>query len=305
MADQASGLNGKWIKILEVRNYGPDADVTSDDLNAALRNFRASGDGIPVGEGQNNRLVKDHARIDQLRRVGDTLEGRIVDPSLGLEHYYAAGGHELTQVALDRGANGLSIARVGLDNTRRLKILEPLKPRLDAFGNIEITFSERGDSMDPIARKIAEMKAAGHWHPLFDELGAREAFHALENVEPVLLGEGMSQKIALPETIFAECLKQVSIQLNNTPSGRDAGLHEAAERIRDARGVTYCEALTMASRDRETARDNVYFSEGAGADFPGAALHLETQKLQAAEGISYGEALARVANQRPELTRRR
>src|SRR5580698_9841745 len=93
--NQSADLDGKWIKILEARNYGPEANITSQDLDAAIRNFKPS-EGIPLGARQYSRpaLLDVHARISQLRRSGDDLMGKLEDPSLAIEQYSAAGGHE-------------------------------------------------------------------------------------------------------------------------------------------------------------------------------------------------------------------
>lgn len=118
MAEDSAGdgLDGKWAEILHAGTIDGET-YTPDDLDSLVSEYqkRQPGAETPVGLGTPlERKPEKVGKIDALRRVGKTVEGKFsgIDPDV--EDMYARGVFPMKSIQVSRSPDGISLKRVGL-----------------------------------------------------------------------------------------------------------------------------------------------------------------------------------------------
>ena len=109
-------LNNQWSDILSAGTHDGET-YTVADLDNMVREYGSRGDAdkAPVGLGTPQEGHPETVgRIDALRRVGNSLQGRFSNVDPRVEHLYGRGSFSKTSVQVKRSPDGDALQRVGL-----------------------------------------------------------------------------------------------------------------------------------------------------------------------------------------------
>lgn len=309
-------LEGRWINICKAGSEGPDAKLTSDDLDGIVRNYQSREKKAPIGVGRNWAGAKPYGQVDDVRRGdGDYLLAKLSNVDPRMEELHKAGAFKKKEVLLQKTPQGLSLERVGfLDDDqgsnvtsiddvhkaefRRHTLLYRENPLLGKVAEfvLDLPSSEAGSHVSNAASRL---KAAGLWGPLFDKYQFAS-----------ILGE-LERKNRNAANIFAEFLESIA-PITQFSEGKsncvvvDRGLNsEARSLLRRRDDLTYGQALDIVHQDRSQRARSAEFSEAASAGLcRGVELDQEARRVMRERSVSYSEALDKAAAEHPDLATR-
>jgi predicted transcriptional regulator len=255
-----SQLEGKWLDILKVADYGPDGKFTSKDLDDLVSDYQTrTTDKAPVVLGRVKGNMQPVGTVDEIRRNGDVLQAKLnkIDPRVG--QLYSKGVFKKRSAAFERSSKGgISLVGVGLVSPQwhgqNQRMDDEITPSLDELE--KQTFGTQS--------VIGFSEARG---PVFNTGRIR--------VDPdsVRLSEAAKQLASEKSITFAEALGQVSTiqySIGTQPSGKPQSSRSvipadpnsvrlselAKQRARDE-SITFSEALSqVASEQPELTKRN-------------------------------------------------
>lgn len=319
MAESADrkGLDGQWMEILRAGMHDGE-NYTPADLDGMIKDHALRGDfnKAPVALGlpsQNDS--KPIGRIDALRRVENSLQGRFAGIDPRVEHLYRRGIFPKTSVQVKRSLDGDSLQRVGLihptysggawhDNgTPSLDELEKqhmgnkdhVFKGKQGYREFELsaTFAEPGARADAV---IAHLKGRGFWSDrcdraclplLFSEL---EGTPALSSLAQSLVG--IMKKADPTSTLLSERARYWA-------RTHSVSFGDALATISQASWDDHRDQVPVTEQQREMEREIAKKAIAAGV------LNKELARLAwervASTGSTFKQALAEVGSEHPEL----
>jgi hypothetical protein len=293
MAQQPQ-LGNQWLRVFRTGNYDGKT-YTSADLDEMIAEYEKRQDaekatvGLGVASEQKPEVL---GKIDALRRVGDSVEGKFSGIDPWVEHLYNQGVFSKRSVHVKRSPEGLSLQRVGLihptfrnggwhdEGTPSLDDLMQAhsKPTDVIFGEKMTTTSEhrfvapeaRFQSGSRAGDAIAQMKASGNWIGDFDHFQFPLMFAELD-------GTTLDNVVSFLERLMKEC------------DPGSALLSKRAQYWAYTHNVSFGEGLSQVLQLSPT-----------GDRLTDAANARKTEK-----NITFGDALFQVAEEHPELTQPR
>jgi hypothetical protein len=286
------GLDGQWSGILRAGTHDGDT-FTPDDLDGMVSEYQGRSDATkaPVALGISSQGSSEPVgKIDALRRVGKSVEGKFTGIDPRVEHLYSRGIFPKKSIQVKRSPEGTSLQRVGL--------IHPMfhsgswhdgeTPSIDELmkqitGNKEHVFGdasrivayESSFAQDPSQNLtpsadavIASMKRRGYWSRRLERLGFPALFAEL-NHQPIL------GKLAGAMVMVMDA---------GDPTG--TLLCDRARYFAETSGLSFGDALEQIMRLPGKTGDPV---TDAARD------------LQAEKKITFGEALEQIQVERSEL----
>jgi hypothetical protein len=319
------GLDGQWSEILHAGNVDGET-YTPDDLDGMVNEYQARNDATkaPVALGIPSQGSSEPVgKIDALRRVGGSLQGKFAGIDPRVEHLYSRGIFSKKSIQVKRSPEGVSLQRVGLIHPKFSggSWKDGETPPLDDLmkektGNKDHIFGdasrivafetslgkEQREGLLPSADAvIASMKKRGYWSRRLERLGFPALFAELDH-QPILgklagamvmvMDEGDPTGTFLSERAryFAETrglsFGDALEQIWRAASKTGDPVTDAARDLQAAKKITFGEALEKIMYPRQPSGDPV--TEAA-------------RELQAEEKITFGEALKQLQVERPEL----
>jgi hypothetical protein len=140
-----SQLANQWIDLFRAGSYGDKGDYSEQDLQQIVDNYKPSFHEAPACIGHPKEDAPAYGWWEQLRRVGDVLQGKLkpnVDPTF--EELVKSGRFDKRSVALYKGGEGFSLRHVAFLGAQppEIKGLAALKFGEQDKKAIEIEFSE-------------------------------------------------------------------------------------------------------------------------------------------------------------------
>jgi hypothetical protein len=164
---QQPQLGNQWAEILSAGTHDGETYTPADFDQMVLEyQKRTDGQKAPVGLGTPSEQRKEAVgKIDALRRVGNSLEGRFADIDPRVERLHGRGFFPKKSIQLKRSPEGVSLQRVGLIHPTYCNgsLTDSSTPSLDELiaqteGSKEYSFEET-----PLASQWLELFRAGDY----------------------------------------------------------------------------------------------------------------------------------------------
>jgi hypothetical protein len=291
--DSAVGLDGKWVPIFQPGLY--ESEIDPDDLDDIVRNYPPDGQKAVVGVERDWSGAKAHGQVDEVRRIGPMLMGKLSNVDPRLDQLHRAGTFNRTCLTVANTPQGKALKRVGfvrdgstttLDQIHRDQFSKKEIFRDGSQMHVAITLSE-SDTQRPSELNssfVQRLKARGKWLSFYDESGIPILFSELER--SVTFGEGQRKVAAEKLATFLESM---------WPTLENSELARRAERLARDRDISYGEALDKAMAER------VRFVEDGSAPgirpFAGSVLVHAAQRLADRRNIPFGDAMSQIVEE--------
>lgn len=292
---KSGNLDGNWVTLVPARTPD-DTEPGLEDLDAIVREYASRDDRnkAPVVLGdisQGNR--KPVARIDEVRRKGDSLEGKFGEVDPRVEFLHSRGAFPRKSVRLKRSPGSVSLDSVGLIHR---------KPESGGWGNGETPSLDKlmeahSGTREAIFEETTNRRdfSGAHMSADFDvpEIRAQIAENAISDLKKRGLWCDRFDRLGLP-LLFAECVKSrtipllskyVEVMIDHDPA--DALLSERARYFAREKGINFAEAV-----------DAVRCAQKRTGDPLTDLAYARSNE----RNISFSEAVHQVAEERPELT---
>jgi len=155
-----SALEGQWVDIFRVGNYGDKGNYTPADLDAMVANYNPAEHEAPVVIGHPEHDAPAFGWVATLRRAGDTLQAKLRQVAPQFETAVRQGQFKKRSAAFYRTARGLALRHLGFLGAMPPEVKGLTDLRLCEFRDnnafIAIEFEDRMDATDLAIRRLIE-----------------------------------------------------------------------------------------------------------------------------------------------------
>lgn len=255
---ESSQLEGKWLDVLRVGDYGADGKVAPQDLDDLVSEYQGRATNkAPVVLGRVKDAAPPVGTVDEIRRSGDVLQAKIgkVDPRV--DQLYSKGVFKKRSAGFERSPKGIALKGVGLVapqwNGQQGREDGEITPSLDdlekqTFGTQSVVFGEPQRSTSNTGRVRVDP----------DSVRISDAAKKLASKKSITFSEALSQVTAIESSSTSqpgERPRGSRFAISADPNS--VQLAEIAKQRAKDESITFSEALSQVARERpELTRSN-------------------------------------------------
>jgi hypothetical protein len=244
---QDSPLAAQWLELFRAGNYGDKGNFSNDDLDQMVANFDPSYHEPPAVIGHPEQDSPAYAWLEDLKRSGNTLLGKLkqVDPQF--EEMVKAGRFKKRSLSLYQTAKGWMVRHVGFLGAKPPEVKGLANPAFKEGRSyvVEMSFSE---SQSPAVTAISRLKARGSWLNEFDRIGVPVLFSLLET------SPALDRVVNFIEQYMEEAAQTIAPRSHVCVNMESAHMTKRACELSRMRGVSFGEALDqVAAQDGQAA----------------------------------------------------
>ena len=243
----SSSLDGKWIEVFRVGDYGDKGRYTEPDLDALVRNFNPAQHEPPVVGGHPEDNAPAYGWVSGLKRMGGALFATLKQVPEKFAALVQSGRFKKRSVSFYTTPQGPVL--------RHLGFLGAMPPEVK--GLADISFSDRPHVIieygEKETREETPMRTIAGGRIPISEASLKLADRATQIAKERRISFGEALQIARGETGVRQVDMAEAAAGRNTPvlpvSRRSVYLRDAAEKIAQRNKISFGEALTIARHE--------------------------------------------------------